>query len=167
METTDRAKHVPPRQGNSLWVAGELVTLKVLGEDTDGAFTLLEEVTPPQGGPPPHIHHREDEAFYVLEGELEFLVDDRTIPATAGSVAYGPRNILHAFKNVGTTPSRMLVFVAPAGLEKFFEEVGELASDLSSPPPFGPPEIERLLAAAPKYGQEIPAPRAIAQAKRR
>ena len=152
METTDRAKHVPPGQGNPLCVEGELLTLKVVGEATDGAFTLLEEVTPSQGGPPPHIHHREDEAFYVLEGELEFLVEGRTIPASAGSVVYGPRDILHAFKNVGTTPSRMLVLVAPAGLEKFFEEVGEPATDDSSPPPFGPVEIERLLAAAPKSG---------------
>jgi hypothetical protein len=73
-----------------------------------------------------------------------------------GSVVYGPRDILHAFKNVGTTPSRMLVLVAPAGLERFFEEVGEPATDVSSPPPLGPAEIEKLLAAAPQYGQEIP-----------
>src|SRR3954453_4257742 len=101
MKATSRVKHILPKEGKDLWVAGELVTLKVVGADTDGAFVLLEEVTPSQGGPPPHIHHQEDEVFYVLEGELEFLVGDRTILATAGSAVYGPRDILHAFKNVG------------------------------------------------------------------
>jgi quercetin dioxygenase-like cupin family protein len=160
METTDRAKHLLPEEGKSLWVAGELVTLKVVGEETDGAFALLEDVTPPQGGPPPHIHYREDETFYVLEGVLEFLVGESTFRATAGSVVYAPRNLLHTYKNVGTTSSKMLVLVAPAGLERFFEEVGESATDPSSPPPFGQVEIEKLLAVAPKYGQEIPPPSA-------
>ena len=71
METKDRAKHVAPGEGKALWVAGDLVTLKVVGEETDGAFLLAEEVSPPGGGPPPHIHHREDEIFCVLEGEYE------------------------------------------------------------------------------------------------
>lgn len=156
METKDRGKHVAPREGEALWVAGELVTLKVVGEDTDGTFTLAEEVSSPGGGPPPHIHHREDETFCVLEGEYEFLVGERTIRVGAGSVIYGPRNIPHTFKNVGVATARMLVFVTPAGLEKFFEEVGEEATDESSPPPFGQAEIERLLAIAPKYDLEIP-----------
>lgn len=155
METKDRTKHVAPREGKALWVAGDLVTLKVVEEDTDGAFLLGEEVSPPGGGPPPHIHHREDEMFCVLEGEYEFLVGERTIRAGAGSVIYGPRNVPHTFKNVGTTPARMLAFVMPAGFERFLEEVGKEAAGLSSPPPFGPEEIERLLATAPKYGIEM------------
>ncbi len=158
MEATDRAKHVPPDEGRALWVAGELLTLKMVGEDTDGAFTILEEITPPQGGPPPHMHSREEETFYVLEGELEFMVGDHAIPVTAGSVVYGPKGVLHTFRNVGTTPSRMLVLITPAGFEKLFEEVGEPAPDPSSPPSFGQEEIEQLLAAAPKYGMEIPPP---------
>ena len=164
METINRAKHLFPGEGKSLWVAGELVTLKVVGEEVDEAFSLWEEVTPPQGGPPPHIHRREDETFYVLEGELEFLVGDRTVQAAAGSVVYAPRDNPHTFKNVGTTPSRILVLVTPAGLEKFFEEVGEPVTDPSSPPAFGAKEIERLLAVAPKYGQEILPPSSIPEA---
>ena len=155
METKERAKHVDPGEGKALWVAGDLVTLKVVGEDTDGAFLLGEEASPPGGGPPPHIHHREDEIFCVLEGEYEFLVGERTIRARAGSVVYGPRNVPHTFKNVGTTPARMLAFVTPAGFEGFLKEVGEQATDGSSPPPFGQEEIERLLAVAPKYGIEM------------
>ena len=157
MQKMDVAKYIPPGDGELLWVVGELLTLKVVGTDTSGTFAVLEEITPPQGGPPPHMHSREDETFYVLEGELEFRVSDRPILATAGSVIYGPRDILHTFKNVGTTPSRMLVLVAPAGLEKMFAEVGEAVTDPFSPPA-GPPDIERLVAVNQKYGVEIPPP---------
>lgn len=155
VETKDRAKHVAPREGRSLWVAGDLVTLKLAGTDTEGAFVLGEEVSPPGGGPPAHVHHREDETFCVLEGEYEFSVGGRTVRASAGSVVHGPRGVAHAFKNVGTTPAKMLAFVTPAGFEGFLEEVGEEAKGASSPPPFGREEIERLLAAAPRYGIEM------------
>ena len=155
METEDRAKHVAPGEGKALWVAGDLVTLKVVGEDTTGACILGEEVSPPGGGPPPHVHRREDEIFFVLEGEYEFFVGERTIRAGGGSVVYGPRDVPHSFKNVGTTPARMLAFVAPAGFEGFLEEVGEEAAAGSSPPPFGQEEIERMLAVAPGYGIEL------------
>lgn len=155
MESKDGAKHLAPGEGKALWVAGDLVTLKVVGKDTDGAFAFGEVVSLPGGGPPPHIHHREDEILYVLEGELEVLVGERTIQAGAGSTVYGPRNLPHTFKNVGSTPARMLGFATPAGIEEFFEEVGEEATDKSSSPPFGQEQIERLLAVAPKYGMEI------------
>ncbi len=94
----------------------------------------------------------------MLEGELEFMVNGRIIPAIAGSVIYIPRDNLHTFKNVGTTPSRILIIATPAGLEGFFEEAGEPVTDPSSPPPFGQAEIENVLATAPKYGLEIPPP---------
>jgi quercetin dioxygenase-like cupin family protein len=155
METRGRARHVAPGEGRSLWVARDLVTFKVVGEETDGAFLLGEEVSPPGGGPPPHIHHREDETFCVLEGEYEFLIGERAIRGGAGSIVYGPSNVPHTFKNVGTTPARMIAFVTPAGFEKFLEEVGEEATNESSPPPFSQEQIERLLKAAPKYGIEM------------
>ena len=85
MEEKERAPILrAPDEGRMLWVVGELLPLKLVGSDTDGAFALLEEVTPPQGGPPPHMHTREDETFYVLEGELEFVVGGRALLATAG-----------------------------------------------------------------------------------
>lgn len=155
METNgQREIHVPPGEGEMRWVVGDLATFKIVGEDTEGAFTLGENVTPPQGGPPPHLHTREDETFYVMEGELEFVVGERTFSATAGSVVYAPRGVMHGFRNVGTTPSRMVVIITPAGLEKFFEEVGEPVTDPSSPPE-EPPDVERLVAVAQKYGMEI------------
>ncbi len=158
METRDRAKHVAPGEGKAFWVAGDLVTFKVVGEDTGGAYSLFKVTTQPGGGPPPHVHRSEDEIFCVLEGEHEISIGGRTVRVGAGSIVYGPRNVSHAYKNVGETPGRILGFVAPAGLEGFFEEVGEEATDESSPSPFGQKEIERLLAAAPKYGIEIPPP---------
>jgi mannose-6-phosphate isomerase-like protein (cupin superfamily) len=69
-----RALHVTEGEGRMLWVVDELMTFKVSGEDTGGAYALTDSVVPPGGGPPPHIHHREDEAFWVLEGELEVMV---------------------------------------------------------------------------------------------
>ena len=106
--------HVAPGEGEMRWVVGDLVTFKMVGEDAKGAFALAEEVTP-QGGPPPHLHTREDETFYVVEGKLEFVVGERTFSASAGSVVHGPRGLMHSFRDVGTTPSRMAVIITPAG----------------------------------------------------
>jgi len=77
--------HTDPDEGEFVWVVGDLITLKLTSEDTGGAFSLFEGTIPPGGGPPPHVQHREDESFYVLEGEFEFLVGEDTIPAGAGS----------------------------------------------------------------------------------
>ena len=84
---------VPPGEGKSLWLATDLYTFKVVGEDTNGAFSLSELTAHPQFGPPPHIHHREDESYYVLEGEFEFLDEGRTFTAGAGSSSTCPRAV--------------------------------------------------------------------------
>jgi mannose-6-phosphate isomerase-like protein (cupin superfamily) len=151
-------RHIPAGEGQSIWIVGDTHTLKAVGEDTNGAYMLLEVSVSPQAGPPPHIHHREDEFYYVLEGELEILDGDRTFIASAGSYVYIPRETLHRFKNVGEAPARMLVFFTPAGMEGFFLEVGMPAQEGGTAPPLGPEEIERTLAAAPKYGMEFPLP---------
>ena len=76
-----------------MWLVGDLITVKVASEDTDGAFAIVEESTPPQGGPPPHFHQQQGEALYVLEGEVEVLVGERTIRAGTGSCAYIPKKL--------------------------------------------------------------------------
>lgn len=158
METSDqRARYMPSGEGESVWLLGDLYTFKAVSEDTDGAFALWETTSPPQGGPPTHLHHREDETFYILEGEMEFLAGGDTIQAGAGSLVHIPKGTMHTFKNVGTTPARFLVMVVPGGFEKFFFEVGEPATDESSPPE-GPPDVEKLVATAAKYNCEIPPP---------
>jgi quercetin dioxygenase-like cupin family protein len=117
---------------------------------------LFDVVILPQGGPPPHIHHREDESFYLLRGQIEVFDDGRTIRATTGSFVHIPKGTVHAFKNVGKEPARMLVLVTPAGLDKFFEEMGETGTDPSSPPaPPGQEYFERFGATAQKYGIEV------------
>jgi len=134
------------------------MTFKASGEDTGGAYSLTDSMVPPQGDPPPHIHHREDEAFRVLEGELEVLVGENKFKAGAGSFVHLPKGVLHSYQNVGTGPARLLTLMVPAGLERFVEEVGNPGTELSSPRPFEEGDIDKLLALAPEYGVEIPPP---------
>ena len=98
---------IRPGDGRSLRVLGEVVTYKITSERTGGAYSLFEVVSEPGGGPPPHVQHREDEAFYVLEGEYEFLDDDgRTMKVGKRSLVYVPKGNLHTYKNVGRPPAR-------------------------------------------------------------
>jgi mannose-6-phosphate isomerase-like protein (cupin superfamily) len=156
METTQaRVRYVPRDEGRSIWIVGDTYTFKAVGENTNGAYMLFEASVPPQSGPPPHIHHREDEALFILEGEIEILDNDHTITAGAGSFVHIPRGTLHRFKNVGATTAKMLVFYTPAGFEGFFFEVGQPAQEGGTAPPLGPEEIEKTMVAAPKYGMEV------------
>src|SRR3712207_4186849 len=114
--------HVPPGEGRSLWVLGELVTYKTTSEQTGGAYSLFEVTTQPRVGPPPHVQHREDESFYVLEGVYEFLVEGHTIRVGASYLLYVPKGTLHAHKNVGEGAGRMLVSQTQRGLYEHFIE---------------------------------------------
>jgi quercetin dioxygenase-like cupin family protein len=153
----NRGAYVPSDGGNSVWLVGDRITVKLTSEDTGGVYSVSEETTPPQGGPPPHTHSQEDEVLYVLEGEVEFLLGEDNITAGAGSCVHVPRGALHTFKNVGTSPSRVLVVFSPGGFEKFFLEAGEPASEGSSPPQ-GEPDVGRIVEIGQKYGFEIPPP---------
>ena len=157
-----RVAHVTPGEGaRSLWVMGEVLTYKIPSHQTGGAYALFETVTQPGAGPPPHVHHREDESFWVLEGEYEFLVEGRAIRAGAGSLIYVPKGNLHAHRNVGEGAGRMLATQTPGGLyERFFEEVGKPVDGggAASPNPEDRPEAEDLVAIAARYGIEIPLP---------
>jgi quercetin dioxygenase-like cupin family protein len=146
-------------EGRSIWVIGDLYRIKCDGNDTSGAFALIEAIVPPGSGPPPHIHSREDEAFYVLDGEIQFSVEDSSFTATTGAWVTLARHSLHYFKNTGTTPARMLIMVTPAGLENFFRAVGREAIDGETEAGTPTPEdIQKVLKAAPKYGLEIRMP---------
>ena len=114
---------------------------------------------PPGGGPPPHVHSREEEGFYILEGEITFTVDGERVVATAGMFANMPVGTPHSFKNESGRPAKMLISVAPAGLEQMFFEVGvPLAEGATTALPPTKEEIEKLLAVAPRYGIEIKLP---------
>jgi mannose-6-phosphate isomerase-like protein (cupin superfamily) len=83
--------HTAPGEGESVWLVGDLIEVRLSAEDTGGAYSMIEETTPPGGGPPPHLHANEDEAFCVLEGEVEFLLGEGTIPAGAGTCVHAPK----------------------------------------------------------------------------
>ncbi len=140
-------------------VVGDRYHFQVLGEETNGAFAMFEAFVPPQHGPPPHVHHREDEVFYVIEGEFTFTIAGQPVLATAGQTIYAKRDIPHTFKNSGGQAGRLIIIVTPAGLERFFMEVGiPLDSPESQPVEPSAADIDRLLAAAPRYGVEILVP---------
>jgi quercetin dioxygenase-like cupin family protein len=150
--------NVPP-QGRTIAVIGDVYRFLATGEDTSGKYALFEAFVSPGGGPPPHVHSREEEGFYVLEGEITFTIGDQRLVASAGMFANMPVGTPHSFKNESGKPARMLISVAPAGLEQMFFEVGEpLPPGKTAAAPPTNEEIERLLAIAPRYGIEIKLP---------
>jgi quercetin dioxygenase-like cupin family protein len=143
-------------EGPTFSAVGDVYRLLATGAQTGGVYTLCESRVLPGGGPPPHIHHREDESFFVLEGEITFTVNGRKIVAGPGSFLQGPRGIPHAFKNETQSLARMLICVMPSGFETFIAEFAHPVAAFDSPPvPVTPADIQKLLAVAPKYGIEI------------
>ena len=145
-------------QGESFWVLGDLYTFKVTGKQSNGSFTVIDQIIQPQGGPPPHSHRREDEAFYVLEGTFSFLSGDKEEEFEAGSFVYIPKGTLHTFKNIGPEKGRLLVTITPAGLEEFFYAIGTPAAGSATPPPFDPEIINKLMKLAGDYQMDIMLP---------
>lgn len=122
----DTAKFLAAGEGKMLSIVGETITLKFTGGDTAGAFSLFEGLTPPHGGPPPHLHRWEDETFFVLDGKLEFNVGGQAIEAGPGDSVFCPKDVPHCFRNIGDTAARTLTIVSPAGFERFFERADAL-----------------------------------------
>jgi quercetin dioxygenase-like cupin family protein len=148
-----------PGEGRTIAVVGDVYRFLAVGEDTGGRYALWEALVPPGGGPPPHVHSREEEGFYVLEGEITFRVGERRIVADAGTFANMPVGSMHTFKNETDRPARMLISVAPSGLEEMFFEVGQpVPEGAQTAPPPSKEEIEQLLSVAPRYGIEIRVP---------
>jgi len=141
---------------HSVWYSGSLMTFLATGEDTHGQFSLIEAVARKGNVPPPHIHHREDEIFYVLEGEIVVSVGDRTIKGTPGTMVFLPRDVAHSF-TIESEESRMLILLTPAGLERWFKEFSVPAQAMSLPPADEPAygEVQRMLEAAPRFGIEF------------
>ncbi len=150
------AKVVHAGEGKRIAAAGDLYTFLAEGDDTSRSYALWEAVVPPGGGPPPHVQSREDEGFYVLEGEITFVADGQRVIGRKGSFLNIPRGVVHGFKNEGAADARMLILVAPAGMEKMFAEFGTLVTDRSArPTPPKPEEMEKAGTLARKYGFEL------------
>jgi mannose-6-phosphate isomerase-like protein (cupin superfamily) len=146
---------VPPGAGDAYWSVGDLLTFKIGAEHTNGAWSMAETTVVPGGGPPPHIHRREDETFYLLDGQMTFMRGDDVFLAGPGDAFFLKRDEVHTFHNPGKTPARMLVLAAPCGFEKFMLEFARPKSESNDPPPVRKEDIDRLIATAPKYGIEM------------
>ena len=145
-----------PGEGRTIAVVGDVYRFLATGEDTNGKYALWEALVPPGGGPPPHVHSREEEGCYVLEGEITFTINGERVVATAGTFANMPVGTPHSFKNESDKPARMLISVAPAGLERMFFEVGvPVPQGATTAPPPAREEIQKFLEVAPRYGIEI------------
>ena len=143
---------------SSFWSMGLLLTWLAEGKDTDGRFALTEALAPKGAEPPPHTHAREDEAYYILEGEITVRVGGQTIEAGPGDYVWLPRGIQHGIE-CKTPQVRMLVFITPAGLEEAFKQVSEPAHGPTlPPPPEGPPDLQGILAVFEAYGVEFARP---------
>jgi mannose-6-phosphate isomerase-like protein (cupin superfamily) len=137
------------RTGAPLRIYSDQLKVKLSGADTAGACAIVESVTEPQSGPPLHRHTREDEHFYVLEGQFLFEIDGRRIPAGPGASLYAPRGTAHTFQNVGAAPGRLLVVSQPAGLDSFFIDMDAAAAGNAQP------DLATLLPIFEKYGLEL------------
>ncbi len=144
-------------EGRTIGIVGDVYRFLATGNETGGRYAMFEAIVPPGGGPPPHIHRQEDETFYVLEGEITFQVGEETVVAGPGTFVNMPTGNPHAFKNESEQTAKMLISYAPAGLEEYFFEVGQ-PFDGELPPKPTKEEIDRLLAAAPRYGIEFVLP---------
>ena len=124
------------------------MVIRIHGRDTGGVVSAVESHDVPGGGPPPHIHHREDETFQVLEGDYEWTVGGKTFVAKKGATIFAPRGIPHTYRYLGQTPGRLMCVITPAGFEGFFEEIGALSPQQQQ-------DIPRVMEIAKKFGLEI------------
>jgi quercetin dioxygenase-like cupin family protein len=149
-----------PSEGRTIAIVGDIYRFVATADDTDGKYTLFEAIVSPGGGPPPHVHRREEEGFYVIEGEITFIIDGERMVGTAGTFANLPIGVPHSFKNETNQPAKMLIFLAPAGLEKMFFECGVAVPEgTTTAAPPTKQEIEKLIQVAPKFGVEILLPK--------
>jgi mannose-6-phosphate isomerase-like protein (cupin superfamily) len=156
-DLAQRAVAVQPGEGEAIWFLDNRMTIKATGEMTKGAYGLTEVLIPAGFSPPTHVHYREDESFFVLEGELTFKCGDDTFSAVPGSLVFLPRGIPHSLVVEGDTPARVLNLMTPGGGEGFFVEASRPATSDGFPPP-SPPDIEVLKQASAHYGAAIVGP---------
>ena len=153
---TQAIRKITESDRRPLWVMGAVLEIVIDGDRTGGSYAVAMDRSNPGFGPPPHVHEREDEAFYVIEGEYLFGSDDGEVRAGPGTFVHAAKGHLHWWRNVGEGPGRHPEVFVPAGLERMFEEVGEPVSDSDASPP--PPDLQRLLSAAGRYGVEFKTP---------
>jgi quercetin dioxygenase-like cupin family protein len=155
-ETQQYAYWLERGEGDVRWVMGELDVIKATAAQTEGLFGLKESKASKGSGPPLHVHEHEDEACYVLEGEVTFFVGADVVRATAGALVYLPRRIPHSLR-IDSAEARTLWLVVPGGFESFFTETFPAATE-GGGPSGKPPDLEQMTKAAAKYGVTILGP---------
>lgn len=154
MTNTQEAPYLNKREDAAFRFLGIPTVMRSTAETTNGAFGLMEHWEMPVGfASPYHTHHREDESFYVLEGEMAFVCGGKWLKAGPGAFVYGPREVAHGFKVIGSSPARMLLMCTPGGFERF---VLEQTTPITAPP--SPPDMSKLMMLAEKYGIDIHGP---------
>ncbi len=144
---------VRPEQGRVLEAFGDKVQVKLNGGDIQGSLVLALDSVPPGNGPPPHIHHQEDELFIVMEGSFRFLADDGwSEPVGPGGVVYTPRGVRHSFQNAGSTTGRLWILATPSGFEQFFGECAEVFAAGN------PPDLAKILRISSEHAIEYVPP---------
>jgi quercetin dioxygenase-like cupin family protein len=139
-------------EGEARWWLGALAVIKATAADTGGHLTVVDVTDPPGVEAPLHVHHKEDEAFWVLEGDVTFEVGGKTIQAGAGDFVFGPRDVPHRYK-VGDSGSRMLFMLTPGGFEDLVRATSDPARSRTLPPPDHPmPHEEQMRAAQAAAG---------------
>jgi mannose-6-phosphate isomerase-like protein (cupin superfamily) len=161
-----RALTLGPGEGDAIWFLTNRITIKATARATGGAIGLFEAELPAGFSPPLHVHHREDESFWILEGAFTVRCGDRTFRAGPGAFVFAPRDVPHTFIVDGPSPGRLLTLVTPGGCEAFFAAMGRPAADDGFPPP-GPVDIARLKDIGSQFGIDIVGPpMTIAQERR-
>jgi quercetin dioxygenase-like cupin family protein len=147
MITEDLQPYANTADQAPIYFLGLPTILRATADKTNGAFGLVENVMPPGFASPYHVHRLEDEAFYVVEGEMAFVCGGQWTMAGPGTFVFGPRNIPHGFKVLGVAPARLLLLCVPGGFTQFVVEMSE--------PTSAPPDMAKLMAVASKYSIEI------------
>ena len=158
MPDKNQVKYVPAGTAPMYFGPGDRVSFLVTGAESHGGCFIFEGLAAPGGGPPPHIHHFEDESFYILEGTATVEAGGQTIHAKPGDFIHIPRGTVHTLRNEGAVPARALIIVSPAGptgMQQFFEESFHPATDRSASPHAITEELmKRMMAAAARNGME-------------
>jgi mannose-6-phosphate isomerase-like protein (cupin superfamily) len=142
MQSTHAMHYVPARQGPCITYTGQNMNVKLSAAESNEEMTVIESIVDPKAGPPLHVHEKENEAYYVLEGEFEFVCGEDTARGGPGTFVFAPRRVPHRYANIGNAPGRILFGFTPGGIEAFFSQPGNLNE-------FTPEKVTRV---AWKYG---------------
>jgi mannose-6-phosphate isomerase-like protein (cupin superfamily) len=158
MVTRFEPQSLAKEEGSAFWFLNNLITVKATSESTGGSYSLCHQISPPGSATPYHLHHVEDEAFYILDGESTFICDGKKTIAGPGEYLFLPRGIPHGIRVTGSGPTTMLILAMPGtGFVGMMEEMGVPAPERVLPPP-SRPDFDKLTKLCAKYKIDILGP---------